>query len=308
MEYKKIKILGKGSFGNVFLVRDHFQNNFALKVLENNDLNILSFNNEVKFLNLLKHKNIVSIISTFKTSSTLNIVMEYINNGDLKNKIKLYRINKKTFSDNEIKKIILSISNGINHLHLNNIIHRDLKPANILISKTNEYKIADFGISRLVNKDEWVMTNIGTPYYMAPEIFNFSGYTNSVDYWALGVILFELLVLKVPFTATNLKSLQEKISKGIYPISKVKISYRDIIKNLLKLDKNNRYNYSDIIIFFNNKGKKDGEVKLTLPKIDNIFGIKNNYENKYLAPKVRLRDKSMIRLVEFYNKRKPFPY
>jgi len=308
MEYKKIKILGKGSFGSVFLVRDNFQNNFALKVLENNELNILSFNNEVKFLNLLKNKNIVSINSAFKTRSTLNIVMEYINNGDLKNRIRLCRTNKKTFSDSEIKKIILSISNGINHLHLNNIIHRDLKPANILISKNNEYKIADFGISRLVNKDEWVMTNIGTPYYMAPEVFNFSGYTNSVDYWALGIILYELLVLKVPFTATNLKILQEKISKEYYSMNKVKISFRDIVKNLINVDKNNRYNYSDIIKFFNKKDEKEREVKLTLPKINNIYSRKQNYENLSLKPRIRLRDKSMIRLIEFYNNRKPFPY
>jgi len=173
MPYKKIKILGRGSYGNVYLVKnlsDSDNKLYALKTSVNNTDGRTSYENEIKLLKLIKHKNIISIIDFYKTRYKLNIVMEYADNGNLEDKISFHKKNSIKFTDSEIKNIVMSITMGIQHLHKNNIIHRDIKPSNILITKSFQIKIADFGISRLKKNNRMIRTAIGTPYYMAPEI------------------------------------------------------------------------------------------------------------------------------------------
>ena len=275
MPYKKIKILGRGSYGNVYLVKNLSNSDsklYALKTSINNTNGRTSYENEIKLLQLIKHKNIISIIEFYKTRCKLNIIMEYAENGNLEDKIAFHKKKRIKFTDSEIKKIIMSTTTGIGHLHKNNIIHRDIKPSNILITKSFQIKIADFGVSRLKENNKMVRTAIGTPYYMAPEMLIGRGYSYEVDYWALGCIFYELVTLTRPFIARNIYVLSNKIKRGAFISSIIKFKYRQIIKGLINKNIRQRYGYKKIAKFFEiddivipNIPKKNN---LSLPKIN----------------------------------------
>ena len=91
-------------------------------------------------------------------------------------------------------------------LNREDVIHRDLKPANILMTRENKIKLADFGLARKIDtnsEDPLMKTHVGTPYYKAPEIYHQLGYTENVDLWSLGIMLFQMVAGQLPFTAMS---------------------------------------------------------------------------------------------------------
>jgi len=290
MRCKKIKVLGRGSYGLVYLVKEigASNKNYALKTCINNNINKTAFENEINLLKILKHNNIISIINFEKTKKSLNILMEYAEKGTLEDKIKKYKKIYLKFNQDEIKQIITSMTQGIEYLHFNKIIHRDIKPSNILITHDNKIKIADFGVSRFLNDTKMIVTTIGSPHYMAPEIYDGSGYSYPVDYWALGCILYELLTMKKPFNADNIYALCMAVHKGYYVMSIIKYKYRDILKGLINLNKKKRLGYRQVINFFNDYNLN---CNYNLPKLNNTYKVNNS------------KKKSMHELVSFYKSR-----
>jgi serine/threonine protein kinase len=259
MTLEKIKILGKGGFGVVYLVKNKETNKlYALKKTHVQDA--ISYNNEINILKKLNHKNVVKIYDNYKTSNYYNILLEYVDNGTLENKINYKFKNYQKFSYDEIKNYIIQVTDGLEYIHTFNIIHRDIKPGNLLINKENILKIVDFGVSREYDTMEYIKTFIGTPYYLAPEMISGIKYDIKVDYWALGCIFYELLTLKKPFNGNGMYSIINKINKGSYNLKNIPDKYKDIIKNLLNKNTRQRYNYIKINEFF---------YPLTLPKINN---------------------------------------
>lgn len=257
MKFRKIKLLGSGSFGKVYLIKYpnkeyHYSNNngfFALKRIHKDDKK--SYNNEIQLLSNLDHPNIVNIIKCYENKLYFNIIMRYARCGTLYDLINKRKVKNKNFIDNDIKQLILPITSGINYLHNNNIIHCDIKPSNILLFGDKIIKISDFGDSKLsLNKYE--KTYVGTPYYQAPEIINNIGYSFPIDYWALGVIFYELITLKLPFTGSSLLLLFNNINKCKYNINIINDKYKKIIKGLLEKNIELRYKYNDIKQFFDN--------------------------------------------------------
>jgi serine/threonine protein kinase len=131
-------------------------------------------------------------------------VMEYYQNGSLRNLIDKFRKNQKNEHINNTYELIFNLSkdiiNGLDYLHSDKIkiIHRDLKPENILLNEKNEIKIADFGISKIIHNHDSTMTaNQGTKNYMSPEIINSKEYNFKTDVWSAGCVIFELIFLKV---------------------------------------------------------------------------------------------------------------
>ena len=96
------------------------------------------------------------------------------------------------------------ILDGLAHIHSYGLIHRDIKPSNILIGPGNTIKIGDFGVARSINSSELIMTMVGTPYYLAPEIILGIGYTTQADIWSVGCVFYELLTLKPLFECQSL--------------------------------------------------------------------------------------------------------
>jgi NIMA (never in mitosis gene a)-related kinase len=274
MKFKKLQVLGKGTYGVVYLVYDKNTNKkYSLKKMIYNNKMVKSCQNELKILKMVKSKYIIEINNYFIKNGYFYIIMEYAIFGDLDKYIKEKKITNYKFNESKIKTIILSILNGIKALHDYDIIHRDLKPSNILICDNFNIKLADFGISKIVDNKYAVFTKIGTPYYMSPEMLNGKKYSYKIDYWALGCILYELLTFKRPFEGRSIHALCYNITKGKVNTNYIDRKYHKIINKLLNKNPNLRYGYNDVYNFFNNSNNQ---------KVDlNIYNKKNNIYKKY---------------------------
>ena len=215
------KTLGKGAFGIVCLVKRKFDGKTyamkRIKIVQLSDKEKENSLNEIRILASLSHKNIIGYKDAFfdKKSKTLNIVMEFANDGDISTKIKYNLKHSLCFRENIIWDYLIQILEGLNYLHEKKIIHRDLKSANIFLMKDNTVKIGDLNVSK-INKLGMAYTQTGTPYYASPEIWLDQPYDYKSDIWSLGCILYELCQLKPPFRGTSLKNLCMNIQKGIY--------------------------------------------------------------------------------------------
>lgn len=246
MKYTKIKKLGSGAYSSVFLVKLNYQF-CALKRLNKNDYE--SFNNEISFLMKLNHPNIVPIINYYESKLYYNIFLPYAKCGTLDNLIEKRIVKKKYFQFIDIKTITLEISRGIAYLHENKIIHCDIKPSNILLFGNKIIKICDFGVSRNFKTSNH-KTVIGTPYYIAPEVVNGEGYNNSIDYWSLGVIVYELITLKKPFTGRNYYQLIIQIVRNNFNMKIIPKKYQILIHYLLHQKPEFRYKHKNLVVFF----------------------------------------------------------
>jgi NIMA (never in mitosis gene a)-related kinase len=174
-------------------------------------------NSEVEVLARLKHQNIVHYYESFISGRYLCIVMDYCAYGDLSQKIKAAQKSGTPFSEAQIWDWLAQLCRALDHIHSNRVIHRDLKTQNIFVSASQELKIGDFGISRVLHhSDELARTSIGTPYYLAPEICHGRPYDNKADLWSLGCILYELCCLRRPYEADSLITLLHRISTCEY--------------------------------------------------------------------------------------------
>ncbi|KAJ1025218.1 hypothetical protein NDA16_002722 [Ustilago loliicola] len=237
------RTLGTGSFGRVHLVRSRHNHRFyAIKVLRKEQVvkmkQVEHTNSEREILSIVRHPFLVNLWGTFKDSTFLYMVMDYVPGGEL---FTLLRKSQR-FPHPVAKFYAAEVALAIDYLHQNNIIYRDLKPENILLSADGHLKITDFGFAKYVPDVTWTLC--GTPDYLAPEIVSSKGYNKSVDWWALGVLLYEMLAGYPPFFTEdgNPIKLYEKIiaCKVRYP-PYFETGVKDLLKNLLTADLSKRY-------------------------------------------------------------------
>lgn len=161
--------------------------------------------------------------------------MEHADGGDLLSKVRAHEKAHTRFSEQEIMRLFSQICVGLEALHKMNICHRDIKCANIFLSK-GQIKIGDLNISKVV-KGGLLSTQVGTPCYTSPEIWDNRPYNYKSDMWSLGCVLYELCTLRPPFLANSMKELSRKIRTGIY--QKIPSTYSTdlskIIAELLKI-------------------------------------------------------------------------
>ena len=197
----------------------------------------------------LRHPNIIKFkeIITDKKNDYCHIIMEYADGGDLNEKIKSQ---KSYFQEEQILNWFCQICLGLKYIHEHKIIHRDLKTQNIFLTKKNEIKLGDFGISKNLKKTlDKAYTIIGTPYYFSPELINNEPYDYKTDIWSLGILLYELCCLKLPFQGNNIAQLSMKILKGVYqPLPNIYSNdIKVLVKKMLNVNKNKRPSIYDII-------------------------------------------------------------
>ena len=296
--YKIIKLIGKGTFGEVYKVSKD-NKYYALKIyqIKNDDTSssneykesIKSIENEIKILSQLDNPFIVKLYEVFSLNPNsellknndveeqqmMCLVLELCENGDLNDKIKEKKQKNEFFSENEILQYFYEILQGLYYLHKNRVIHRDLKTLNIFLTENNHIKIGDFGVSKkLINNNIYAYTFVGTPYYLSPEICQNKPYDEKSDVWSLGVVLYELITLNKPFDSESQMGLFMKILKGKpAPINNtIKHSYSQklinlVLENLLDKDPLTRYSIQQTInsgIF--NKFFREKEIKYKLSK------------------------------------------
>ena len=237
-DFKKENVLGKGSFGSVYLVRRKQDNKiYALKCVQISKLSIHEKQNslnEVRLLASINHKNIISYKESFynEKNQTLNIILEYADDGDLQTKITSKQNSENIFEEKTIWSIFIQMVKGLNELHNKKIIHRDLKSANIFLTKKGIIKIGDLNVS-IIAKKNLAVTQTGTPYYAAPEIWENESYDNKCDIWSVGCILYEMACLRVPFRGTSIHQLYLNIIKGKY--EEISDRYSNDLKNIIRL-------------------------------------------------------------------------
>jgi NIMA (never in mitosis gene a)-related kinase len=214
------KELGKGSYSSVYICKRKADGKiYALKRTKISQLtpkdreNAL---NEVRILASLSHTNIIDYKEAFydNDSKTLNIVMEFANEGDLECKIKLAITKSLFLSEALIWEYLIQLLNGLKYLHGNKIVHRDIKSANIFL-KDGMVKLGDLNIAK-IDKLGMLLTQTGTPYYASPEIWDGKPYNYKSDIWSVGVVIYEMCALKPPFNSTSMEGLYKEVSKGVY--------------------------------------------------------------------------------------------
>lgn len=143
--------------------------------------------------------------------------------------------------EEDVWSIFYQIVNGLQALHKKKIVHRDIKCANIFLTKSGMAKLGDLNVSKIA-KMGILKTQTGTPYYASPEVWQDKPYDKRSDIWSLGTVLYELVALSPPFTASDMKGLYAKVMKGVYP--KIPASFSSdlsaMIRNLIQVDPKNR--------------------------------------------------------------------
>jgi serine/threonine protein kinase len=185
-KYKILKKLGEGSFGTVFLVEDEKDHaSYVLKQISLTGMTaqeLADCKKEISILSLLNHENIVKYIRSFTTKSTLCIVMEFADGGDLQKEIETAREKKSFFDEDRVLTWFTQVACALQHVHALRILHRDLKTQNIFLMKNGDVKLGDFGISRvLTGTMDKATTLVGTPYYLSPEMVNGQPYNQRTD-------------------------------------------------------------------------------------------------------------------------------
>ena len=248
-DYHKIKLLGQGSFGTVYLVKNKKLNNyFAMKIIEkssNDEEKEDEIKNEINILRKLDHPNILKINDFFSTKKEYFLITEFCPEGELFYEIKNFAPFDEALAGWYMKQIL----SAVNYCHKSKIIHRDLKPENILIYQRNKkgfnsIKIIDFGTAILFNKKDKNLA--GSIYYLAPEIISKNRkYTEKCDIWSCGIIMYILLTGKPPFNGDSdeeilKKILQNHLDLEKYPWSVISLKAKDLIKKLLETDTKKR--------------------------------------------------------------------
>ena len=247
--------LGKGSFGAVYKVLRKTDNKiYAMKIVNIPNLSQKEINNslnEIRILASIHNPHVVSYHEAFysENTKTLHLIMDYLDDSDLENKIISYKKSNKQFLEKEIWKIFKQIVIGLKSLHDNKIIHRDLKSANIFLDKNGICKIGDMNVSKVIKNSILNNTQTGTPYYASPEIWNDKPYNFKTDIWSLGCILYEICTLKPPFIGKNFEDVYNKITSGKFKVIPGIYSHslRNVINNLLKVRSDERPN-CDILL------------------------------------------------------------
>ena len=303
-DFKIEKILGKGSFSTVYLVRrKEDQKIYALKsvILEKlNKKEQQNSVNEVRILASVNHPNVIGYKEAFwdDSQNTLNIVMEFADDGDLQTKISKMRKEGGMFQENLIWSYSIQMIEGLKALHDKKIMHRDLKSANIfLVKDKHQCKLGDMNVSKVI-KEKVLLTQTGTPYYASPEVWRDEPYSYKSDLWSIGCVIYELCALRPPFKGKDLDELFMNVCQG--KAERISNVYSDdlwkMILMLLKTDVKKR---CDCNTFLNsslitrkiqemknenkdlekNKEINDGQLLETI-KFDNILDIKRQLPTK----------------------------
>ncbi|GMR51068.1 hypothetical protein PMAYCL1PPCAC_21263, partial [Pristionchus mayeri] len=234
--YERIRVVGKGAFGSAILYRR--KDDDSLVIIKEINMHDLAANerqlalNEVNLLSRLDHPCIVSYFDSFEEDGILMIEMEYADGGTLAQH--LSRCDS-FLPEQEITELMRQMLSAVTYLHRNSVLHRDLKTANVFLTRENNVKIGDFGISRIMGTDtiqKGAETVVGTPYYISPEMCEGKTYNEKSDIWALGCILYEMTCLQKAFEGENLPALVNRIMKCEY--EPVKGPYTSALKMLIR--------------------------------------------------------------------------
>uniref|UniRef100_A0A8D1U4R8 non-specific serine/threonine protein kinase n=1 Tax=Sus scrofa TaxID=9823 RepID=A0A8D1U4R8_PIG len=217
-QFELLKVLGQGSFGKVFLVRKKTGPDagqlYAMKVLKKASLKVrdrVRTKMERDILVEVNHPFIVKLHYAFQTEGKLYLILDFLRGGDV-----FTRLSKEVlFTEEDVKFYLAELALALDHLHRLGIVYRDLKPENILLDEIGHIKLTDFGLSKeAVDQEKKAYSFCGTVEYMAPEVVNRRGHSQSADWWSYGVLMFEMLTGTLPFQGKDRNETMNMILKA----------------------------------------------------------------------------------------------
>jgi serine/threonine protein kinase len=235
-----IRTLGCGAFGRVKLAEHKSTGEcYALKCQTKSAIidNCLQDHilNERKILMQLDHQFILKIHDAYQDEAQIYFVLELLLGGELFTHLRQV----KSFAEKSAKFYAAQVLLAFQHIHKKKIAYRDLKPENLVLTTDGYCKIVDFGLAKVVDGKTWTLC--GTPDYLAPEIILNEGHDKAVDYWALGVLIFEMVAGEPPFYADDPMEVYEKILSATMQIpTKFSKNLSDIVRKLLKIYQSKR--------------------------------------------------------------------
>ncbi|KAF5405932.1 cAMP-dependent protein kinase catalytic subunit alpha [Paragonimus heterotremus] len=240
-QFDRIKTLGTGSFGRVMLVK-HKTNKkyYAMKILEKQKVvklkQVEHTLNEKNILQAINFPFLVSMEYSFKDNTNLYMVLDFVSGGEMFSYLR--RVGK--FSEDDARLYASQVVLAFEYLHAFDLVYRDLKPENLLIDSTGYLKVTDFGFAKRIKGRTWTLC--GTPEYLAPEIILSKGYNKAVDWWALGILIYEMACGYPPFFADQPIQIYEKIVAGKvrFP-AHVSSELKNLLKQLLQTDLTKRF-------------------------------------------------------------------
>lgn len=251
-QYTFGKTIGSGAFGQVILaVHNISKEQRAIKVIQRGEASTKSrehLKSEIQVMKSISHPNIVHTHQIFDLKRTIYIVMEYVSGGDLFDFVAQHEF----LTEKQSSETLRSIFRAVEYLHRNSVVHRDLKPENILCVNNSwplQLKLTDFGFANFLDPcneaDDTMHTQVGTIYFMAPEIFANKGYGPAVDTWACGVLLYTILTGRLPFPGKNTTEYMRNvvIGKPLFPPilwRGISDDAKSLIKGLLNHNPNKR--------------------------------------------------------------------
>lgn len=253
LDYVILSEIGSGSYGTCKKIRRRNDNKILVwkeldygKMTEVEKQMLVS---EVNLLRELKHPHIVRYYDRIidRSNTTIYIVMEFCEGGDLGALIAKHRKEKRFIDEEFIVKIMHQLVEALQECHRRkdgaHVLHRDLKPANVFLDGNDNVKLGDFGLARVLQHDtSFAKTFVGTPYYMSPEQVNKESYNEKSDIWSLGCLVYELCALSPPFTAMNQRNLEAKIRIGKFrPIPEhYSLDLSEVVNSMLKVNEERR--------------------------------------------------------------------
>jgi len=201
---------------------------------------MVALQREIEIMKKVNHPNIIHLRGVYEVDKYVFLVMEYVSGGELFDRI----AEKEQYSERDAVIVMRKVIESIDYLHKNGIAHRDLKPENILLanqSSDTDIKLADFGLSRMIDQGTMMKTACGTPTYVAPEVLKATGYGTETDLWSCGVVTYILLSGYLPFLADTVPELFDLILAGDYSFpadswQMISDYAKDFINGLLTVD------------------------------------------------------------------------
>ncbi|OHT11014.1 AGC family protein kinase [Tritrichomonas foetus] len=284
--FTEIKQIGHGSYGSVFKARRHSDNvAYAVKAVNLNHFNqkeIQDSLNEIRLMASFTSPFIIRFYEAFCDNKRLCIVTEYARLGDLAHLIERRKRKNKPFTEDQIWCYFLQMLEGLNVLHSSGVIHRDLKSANILISAPDLIKIGDLGISTVLQTTQLAKTQIGTPLYLAPEVWKKRPYNQKCDIWSLGVLLYEMMTFSYPFPGRSNSDIAHRVCRGNYTIPQGKYSNDlvSVLRRLLQVNPVVRPSVKDLLNM--------QVIKNRLPMLDPFIEEENLMMNEKLLDTIKV--------------------
>lgn len=215
-DYQLCEEIGRGRFGTVFrcfspVAAEFFACKSINKRALSDPVDRECLEKEPKVMSLLApHPHILQIVGVYEDEASLHMVMELCDSSDLFARIN----NQGFFHESEAASVMRPLLEAIAHCHRNGVAHRDIKPDNVMFDSRQRLKLADFGSAEWCGEGRGMKGVVGTPYYVAPEVLSGNEYTEKVDVWSAGVILYVMLAGVPPFYGDSAAEIFEAVLRG----------------------------------------------------------------------------------------------